>query len=422
MMTQAFYTAVSGAKSSQTALDVASDNIANISTVGYRGYTTEFSSLFESAIATPSSSIVDSSIGLGTKVQTTSMTEGKGNIILTERSTDLAILGDGWFGVQGEGDVLYTRAGDFLFDTDRNLVTSDGMHVLGTMGNNVNNGILTQQLGSVPLGNITAQQNLSFPESITVPAQATQNVSFVTNLGITLEGEEDLPKVVSASAIDPQGNTNHLELVFTKSEVQTTLGSQWDVEATTKSSDGSIIYDSQKGLVSFDENGAISSTTLTNINNNGATVNMDFGKDFEGVVSIQRDVKSSSTSDGVPSGELNGYDVNQNGEIVATFTNGVQSSVARVAVYHFQNDQGLERAGSSKFTQTSNSGEALFFKDAAGNNILGTSIINNSLENSNVKMEVALTELIVLQRSFDSSSKIISTADQMLQKAIDMGA
>jgi len=54
MMTQAFYTGISGLKSNQTGIDVVSDNLANISTVGFRGYNSEFASMFEDSLSTTS--------------------------------------------------------------------------------------------------------------------------------------------------------------------------------------------------------------------------------------------------------------------------------------------------------------------------------------------------------------------------------
>ncbi len=418
MMTQAFYTGLSGIKSTQTSIDVTSDNIANVNTVGYREYGVEFSSLFETMVTTSNdNSIINSSIGLGSKVQATTMSQANGTLAITQRSSDLAILGDGWFGVSGE-EVMFTRAGDFTFDSASNLVTTGGAHVLGTMGNNIVDGVLTETLTEIPLGNVNNQEALNFPTSLVYPVQPTSNVSFYANLG-----NEGIPTKIGSSAIDAQNNINNLEVAFTKSEVQVTPGSQWNVVATSKTLDGETIYDTQTGVLSFDDSGALISSTLGALNNNGAMVNIDFGEGFTGIMATSAEATSgSSRSDGTAAGDLVGYDVNTFGDVIATFDNGMQSSVGKIAVYHFQNDQGLARIGASSFAQSSDSGDPLFFQDANGNNIIGTEMANYRLENSNVKMEVALTELIIYQRSFDSSSKIISTADEMLKKAIDMGA
>ena len=74
MMTQAFYTGLSGLKASQTSIDVISDNLSNTSTVGYRGYSTEFSNMFESMIHTPSGgSTTDNSVGVGSSASSVVM-------------------------------------------------------------------------------------------------------------------------------------------------------------------------------------------------------------------------------------------------------------------------------------------------------------------------------------------------------------
>lgn len=418
MMTQAFYTGVSGLKSSQTSIDVTADNIANVSTIGYRGYSVEFASLFEESMTSGrEKSVLNNTIGLGSKVQATTMSEHNGTLSITERSSDLAILGDGWFGVQGEEGNMFTRAGDFTFDADSNLVTTGGAFVLGTMGGNISNETLTHELNDIALGNVNSQEALSFPKSLTYPSQPTQNVNFFANLDY--EGTEI--RTISASAIDSLSNVNHVELEFSKSAIQVAPGAQWDVTAVAKTMDEETIYDAQSGTVSFGDNGELLSTTLSTIDNNGTTININLGEDYSGITATQGAATTGSSShDGLASGDLLGYDINVNGEVVATFSNGMQSSVGKVAVYHFQNDQGLDRIGSSSYMASSDSGEPIFFQDESGKNILGTGLANYSLENSNVKMEVALTELIILQRSFDSSSKIITTADEMLKKAIDM--
>ena len=64
----------------------------------------------------------------------------------------------------------------------------------------------------------------------------------------------------------------------------------------------------------------------------------------------------------------------------------------------------------------------MFFQDEDGKNVLGANVTNFQLEGSNVKMEVALTELIILQKTYDSNSKSITTADEMMQKALNMDA
>lgn len=423
MMTQAFYTGITGIQTNATGIDIISDNLANIDTVGFKGTGYEFSNMYQSMLNTPNESptgsSVNSGIGTGVRLQATPLIKQTGTLIPTDRSTDLAILGDGWFGMLGEGDPIYTRDGAFTFDSNTDLVSVDGLYVLGSMGGNISdNNVLTQTLDDVPLGDINSQEKLHFPKTLTYPPEASSLAKFYGNIGT-----DDETRTMGASVVDPENNKNHLQIQFTKVATQTPPGSQWDVVATTKSIDDTIIYDTQTGVVNFDSSGALVSTTLSNIDNNGALVNIDLGTGFNGVTAVSNTpISSSNTANGTIGGDLMGYDINKNGVVIATFTNGIQSSVGRIAVYHFQNDQGLDRLNGSRFQSTSNSGDAIFFQDANGNNVIGSDITNFNLEGSNISMSYGLTELIILQRAYDANSKSITTADEMMQKALNMDA
>lgn len=432
MMTQAFYTGLSGLVTSQSSIDVTADNLANVNTVGYRSSSIEFASLFEDSINSANGIALESNtVGVGSRVQGITTSLESGAYQLTDRSTDIAINGDGWFGVQAGEDTQFTRAGSFLFDVNNDLVTPEGMYVLGTMAGNIEDDSITSIVDSTALSDVGEQEQLRFPKTLNYPAEPTTTATFTGNIGV-----ENTAVVMSAGVVDALGVKNNLQLTFTKSEIQPTTGSSWDVSAVTRTIDKQIIdnetaedeydyivYDTQTGTVTFDEAGGLLTNSLTTIDNNGAAVEIDLGTDFSGVVSSSTYAASSSTTvDGTIGGDLAGYDINENGEVIATFTNGEQSSVGRIAVYHFQNDQGLERLSGANFMQSSNSGEPLFYQDADGNNILGAQLSNYKLESSNVNMEVGMTDLIIQQRSYDANSKSITTADEMIQKALDMDA
>jgi len=420
-MIQAFYTGVSGISAHQTAIDVTSDNIANIDTIGFRSYTPEFSSLFSKAISThnPLSSST-SSIGIGSSINATSMNLQQGAMVQTDRTTDLAIQGEGWFGVTDSQNIYYTRAGDFGFDVNRDLVNSNGLYVLGTLGKNIDysTNTLTQQLDEIALGDVEKQQKIQLPETLTYPTKPTTNISFFGNLGV-----EDETRIISAEAIDKNGIKNKVKLTFTKAPKQPDTGLLWNIKATVSSPDETVLYSTKDAQVIFDEAGGLINTTLTSIDNNATPVTIDLGKKFTGITAIATDATTGfSQADGALTGELTGYDINANGEVIAAFTNGEQSSVAQIALYHFQNDQGLQNIGGVLFKETSNSGKPIFYQDAQGNNILGSSILRGMLESSNLPMETALTELIIYQRAYDANAKSITTADQMIQKALQMDA
>ena len=417
-MTQAFYTGISGLRASSQSIDVISDNLANTSTIGFRGYSAEFANMFEEAIHTNSGgSPVNSSVGVGTSINSIVMDQSLGVMELSPSANDLAILGDGWFGLEGNNQTVYTRDGSFTFDENRDLVARDGFFVLGTKGDNITDGVLTQQLTEIPLSDVGTQEKLSFPPEVYFPPIASSEATFSGNLTLN-----ENTVVSGVPIITSTGDTNNLKLEFKKSVPQVSPGVQWDVTATTQKPDGSEIYDTKTGVVTFSELGALTSNTLTSIDNQGTPVNINLGTGYDGVISISAPPSISSYADGVQDGELLGYGINRLGEVLATFTNGRQSNVGQIAIYHFQNDQGLHRVNGVRFSESANSGKPIFFQDADGKNINGTDLATNLLEGSNVRIEVGLTDLIIMQRAYDSNSKSITTADQMLQKALSMDA
>ena len=112
-MNSSFYNSISGVKSFQFAMDVQSNNIANISTVGFKGSTPEISSLFSTTLAGTYASYANDD-SLGASSQTTAFNMSQGILENTDNPFDLALGGEGWFGVQGlDGKTYYTRAGQF---------------------------------------------------------------------------------------------------------------------------------------------------------------------------------------------------------------------------------------------------------------------------------------------------------------------
>ena len=417
-MIQSIYAGISGLQSFQTGIDVLANNIANVNTVGFRGSSAEFSNLFEQQVAS-SSATTSRQVGLGSQVTAINLDLQSGEVYQTENDTDLAIAGeDGWFGLTGlESTQYFSRAGNFHFDpytsgtqTELRLTNPDGYLVTGTLANNTNNGVINPVLGSLDLSGVEAQGPLNFPSELSFPVEPTTEAVFLGNIGI-----ENVPQSVSAQVISPQSERNNLRLVFTQSITQPTEGISWDVIATTQTADGSVIYDTQNGVVTFNESGALVSSTLGPIDNNGSPVTVNLGLGFTGIVSNNGpSVVTSSTTDGALAGELTGYTINRNGEVIADFTNGKQSVVGKVAIYHFQNDQGLESVSGNLFRTSDNSGKPIFYSQENG------TVFTHTLENSNVRLETALTELIILQRSYDATAKTISTADQLLQNALQM--
>lgn len=126
------------------------------------------------------------------------------------------------------------------------------------------------------------------------------------------------------------------------------------------------------------------------------------------------------TQNGEAEGAFSAYDIDENGRIVANFSNGQNIAVGEVNLFHFQNEQGLEKVGNNQFIESANSGNAFLYTDETGRVANGGGIQSQMLETSNVSTASALTEMIVLQRAFDGAAKIITTSDELLRNAINM--
>lgn len=121
--------------------------------------------------------------------------------------------------------------------------------------------------------------------------------------------------------------------------------------------------------------------------------------------------------DGYANGTLESYAIDQNGRIVGSFSNGLTRNLGQVALARFTNPAGLERAGSTMFVESANSGHAQI--GAAGVPGYG-SISPSSLEMSNVDLSEEFTEMIITQRGFQANSRIISSSDEMLQELVNL--
>ena len=163
--------------------------------------------------------------------------------------------------------------------------------------------------------------------------------------------------------------------------------------------------------------------TIPTLSNGGTPLTLNLGEpnSYTGLISsVTLEKSNAATSDGYIEGFLSKYGIDGNGNVIAEFSNGRSSAIAKVALYHFQNDQGLNKESSTLFSTSSNSGKPIFYLNDDGESFLGSKILSSKLEGSNVSYATALTELIVMQKAFDASAKSITTSDQLIQNAINM--
>lgn len=141
-MVKSLYTGVSGLKTHQQRMDVIGNNIANVNTVGYKTDVVTFADVYYQTKRSPSAAtstlggVNPRQVGYGVKVNSVTANMTQSGFTFSDKKTDLAIDGEGFFQVMdGTGNIRYTRAGDFYIDDNGYLLNADGYHVLGVTGN-----------------------------------------------------------------------------------------------------------------------------------------------------------------------------------------------------------------------------------------------------------------------------------------------
>lgn len=388
-MLRALYSAISGLRSHQTMLDVTGNNIANVNTTAFKASATQFqdtlSQLTKGASGPQAASggSNPAQIGLGVQVAAISTNFSQGSAQATGRSTDMMISGNGFFVVQSGGENLYTRAGSFSFDAAGRLVTPDGGLVQGWTAVN---GVAASTGGGI--GDIVLPQNAVAPAAKTSSTTMTGNLPSDAAVGFALTRDVDV--------YDAQGNTRTLSMTFTR----TAAG--WGVAA----SDGTA---AAAGALTFTGGTLATGGTLSI---GGVAVDFSSVTQYAGLSTL-----AMARQDGRQAGTLQSFSLAKDGTLVGSFSNGATEAIARLALASFTNPGGLEKAGSSNYRTSINSGDVTI--GAAGSGGIG-SLMGGALEMSNVDLSQEFTNLIVAQRGFQANARIITTSDEVLQELTNL--
>jgi len=477
-LSSSLFSGVSGLTTLGNYMTVIGDNIANVNTVGFKSSRVTFQDVLSQTVSTADGT---AQVGRGTSLADITSSFSQGSFESTDSKTDLAIGGDGFFVLRDPNDAnnqFYTRAGQFIFDKDGNLVSPAGYIVRGWELDQ--NG---QDIGSIT--DITLS-------SFTSPPSATDRIMVVTNLDADAQDKSaDLSSVWNAQnpvpiadtayeyqttvkVYDSLGDTHDLTLYFDPD----TNSSTWEFIVTCNPDEdfrsgaqtallngdngvgmlghGTIAFDPQSGVlvdISWDQftpdDGNYDLATgdwvtqnvpadLTNghftvapdfLGGYPLTVELDFGSVYStGASAWVNDSPSTTqwasastivfqTATGYGAGDLQSITVGTDGVITGQYSNGEVIPLYRVALAKFQNVQGLYKEGGNLYRETRLSGVPITAKP--GTNGLG-SIAPNSLEQSNVDIATEFVRMITTQRGFQANSKIISVTDQMLLELINM--
>lgn len=236
--------------------------------------------------------------------------------------------------------------------------------------------------------------------------------------------------ILEAPVFNADGSKSVLRLNLERVLPDVEGNMQYKVKAQIYDAKGEAVGGQTEGDLVFNGTGALVRNGIASVGNpNGGSISLDFGTPYSpdvpgsgyGGVYIKKDKAKSILvkHDGIAEGFFERYSIAEDGSVVAQFDNGVSATVGKLALYNFINEEGLAAMGGNVFAATGKSGEASFIK--SGEKLVNTAKFRGGyLEQSNVRLDKELSNLIVMQKAFDASSKSITTSDQMIQKAINM--
>ena len=409
-----FSIAITGLQADSTTLNTIGNNLANLNTTAFKEQTTSFEDLFYQNIGS-SNSGDPIQLGVGTKVSGSETQYSQGSISTTSNSTDMALNGNGFFVVQDGNVQSLTRAGNFQLDTHGNLITQDGLSVMGfpaINGTATNSGVLAP---------------ISLPVGSNEPALATTNLALTVNLNTATATSGTYNQ--TATVYDSLGQGHVATVQYTKQSA-----SQWTYAVTLPSGDfgSSGASTTNTGTLNFDPTGKLVTTggsastsanaTFSGLANgsNPLVINFNLTDSSNNPIISQSASPNNVTAsfqDGYAAGVYQSFSVDGTGLVTATFSNGHTTDIGLVAVASVANNQGLIHAGQNNYQTTSASGVATIGLAGVGGR---ASLKDNALEASNVDISTEFSNLIVAQRAFEANSKTVTTFDTVTQDAISM--
>jgi flagellar hook protein FlgE len=138
---------------------------------------------------------------------------------------------------------------------------------------------------------------------------------------------------------------------------------------------------------------------------------------FDGITLLRSATSLEATQDGFTQGSLVDFRVDRNGEVITLFSNGVTRPVGKLALADFVNPAGLLRSGDNLFQASLNSGDPLVATAGSG---IEASVFSGSLEQSNVDLAREFTNMILAQRGFQASARVITTSDEVLSELLNI--
>jgi flagellar hook protein FlgE len=379
----------SGLLAHSKGLRTVGNNLANVNTPGFKGSQLEFSNLVEQGGHHGSQ---DNAPGAGTGLTTlgSHVSFRAGLDQATGNPLDLNINGNGFYTVKRGDDLLYTRHGEFHFDDKGILVNSAGDHVQALDANG--------KLTDVVLGDLER----SMPK-------ATSTVKLAGNLNAAVSTPAVDDKVNEITVYDANGGTHAITLTFKNN-------GDGDYTVTATDAAGATL---NTGSLKFSGGFPTAATSTmsfsyTPAGGSAMLLNFDFS---QGVTSLaQPTTLALQSQDGYQAGARVDQSIDADGTLNVKYSNNQTAKGPRLALANVLVEGDLEDAGGSMFTARAG---AQVRYGHAGSDDFG-SLLAGHREGSNVDMAEEFSNLILMQRGYQASSHVVSTANDMIQELFDM--
>jgi flagellar hook protein FlgE len=434
-------------------MDVIGDNIANINTPGYKTGRVTFHELLVQTIRGGGAPVQDGrgginpmQVGLGTSLRSIDTWHTQGNIQVTEVPSDLAIDGIGFFVLSDGLKTYFTRDGSFQ-------IGADGVLVSPATGYRVQGRPVDPSTGEIDT--TKPPQDIKILIGQVMEAAATRNTILRGNLDSQAVAGDSFSSLLQV--YDSLGRLHEMPITFRKLDptvqindpatgTTTNIGDRawyWEVtEPLEPVGDPSKVDVVGKGFLLFNENGKVDTEATENACENALATYPDLEAgpyDYPPTFKIlstngsaEQDVRldvesltqyaepssvSMSFQDGFPAGTLETFAADADGVITGIYSNGQYRTLAQVVLANFSNPGGLLRMGGGFYQVSPNSGAPIIgepMKDGKGK------IIGGAIEMSNVDLAKQFTDMIISQRGFQANSRVITTADEMLQDLLSL--
>ena len=388
-MIESIYVGMTGLSSFSRGLRVIANNTTNLNTPGFKSASLRFSDAFYSNGGYAGRQF--GQIGYGVTTSGTTMSFKSGELRQTGNGLDIAIDGQGLFTLKGsDGSIRYTRAGQFQFNSDGVLVSmGNGSKVMG-------------------VGADGAPSEISIANRKTIAGKATTSVKFNGNLSSTATDQT----INGLRVFDAAGGEHVLTAKLTNTN-GTTPGS-WKVELM----DGSTVVGTSE--VIFQDGKPTLATaklpfTYTPAGQAAIPLTLDFGTDVTSFASGTLSTIAFASQDGFAPGELSSVSFDTTGALVLTYANGQTEKGAKLLLGRFDTTDAVGSTGDNEFEVLD--GRAWHSGVAGG--AFG-SVRSGYVEISNVDLSQEFSDLVIMQRGYQASSQLISTANEMLQELFSM--